>query len=319
MSGPRRILSRIAIVAALALVGACNDSPVTPPVSPPPPQPTTTAPASVDNSCGDATESWRPPATMPVPGQMPAGSHMATIAARGRLIVGTSQDTLLFSSRNPFSGSIEGYDIDVARLIAQALFGDPNRIQIVVVPNSDRIKAVRNGAVDLVAETMTINCARRSAIDFSTVYYEAGQKILVPTSSGATSLDDLAGQTVCAAAGSTSIDPVLASPAKPELVTKPTWGQCLVAFQQNRVDAISTDDTILAGLAAQDPYAKVVGPRFTNEPYGLGISQAHPEFTRFVNGVLALARADGSLARAADRWMGKYSPPDPLPEPRYRD
>ncbi|MCE5289999.1 MAG: glutamate ABC transporter substrate-binding protein [Nocardiaceae bacterium] len=312
----KRLAFNIALIAVVAGLGACSESPQ------PPPQasaPSTTAPATADTSCGDPTASLRPPDQLPAPGNMPEGSFMATIAARGRVVVGTSQDTLLFSSRNPFTGSIEGFDIDVARLIAQAVLGDPNKIQIVVIPNSDRIKDVQNGTVDLVAETMTINCQRRAAIDFSTVYYQAGQKVLVPTTSSATSLDDLGGKTVCAVAGSTSINAIVTSPAHPKLLTEPTWGECLVAFQQNRADAISTDDTILAGLAAQDPYAKVVGPRFTDEPYGLGISQAHPEFTRFVNGVLAQARAAGTLEQIADRWLGRYSAPAPLPDARYRD
>jgi polar amino acid transport system substrate-binding protein len=250
---------------------------------------------------------------------MPAGTFMATIQARGRLIVGTSQDTLLFSSRNPFTGNIEGFDIDTARLVAQAIFGDPSKIQIVVIPNSSRIPDVQNNTVDLVAETMTINCARDQQVDFSTVYYDAGQKILVPTSSKATSLADLGGKTVCAAAGATSIDAIKAAANHPTLLIQPSWGDCLVAFQQNRADAISTDDTILAGLAAQDPYAKVIGPRFTDEPYGLAISKSHPEFTRFVNGVLARERADGTWTALFKRWLSKYAPTPAPPAARYRD
>jgi polar amino acid transport system substrate-binding protein len=278
-----------------------------------------TATPVADTSCADPTASLRPPAVMPKPGAMPAGSFMATIAARGRLIVGTSQDTLLFSSRNPFTGNIEGFDIDTARLVAKAIFGDPNKLQIVVIPNSARIPDVQNNTVDLVAETMTVNCDRDKLVDFSTVYYDAGQKILVPITSTATSLADLGGKTVCAAAGATSIDAIKAAPSHPKLLTEPSWGDCLVAFQENRADAISTDDTILDGLAAQDPYAKVVGPRFTDEPYGLAISKSHPDFTRFVNGVLAAERADGTWAQLFKHWLGKFAPAQQPPVAHYRD
>ncbi|MBV9823797.1 MAG: glutamate ABC transporter substrate-binding protein, partial [Actinobacteria bacterium] len=219
----------------------------------------------------------------------------------------------------PFTGSVEGFDIDTARLVAQAIFGDPDKIQIVVIPNSARIPDVQKGTVDLVAETMTVNCARTELVDFSTVYYDAGQKILVPSTSRATSLADLGGKTVCSAAGSTSIDAIKAAPSRPVLLTEPSWGDCLVAFQQNRADAISTDDTILAGLAAQDPYAKVVGPRFTDEPYGLAISKSHPEFTRFVNGVLARERGDGTWTALFKRWLAKYAPVPAPPAAHYRD
>jgi polar amino acid transport system substrate-binding protein len=304
-------------IVVAVFTAACTESPAAPSTSSPASPAPTSAPAPA--ACDDPTASLRPPETLPTPGDMPPGSFMETIVKRGRLIVGTSQDTLLFSARNPFTGLIEGYDIEVARLVAAALLGDPDKIQVVVIPNRDRVQNVQNGTVDLVAETMTINCERRAQIDFSTVYYQAGQKILVPKTSTATSLDDLGGQTVCAVSGSTSIDAILASPARPRLRTEPTWGQCLVAFQRNQADAISTDDSILAGLAAQDPYAKVVGARFTDEPYGLGVSQEHPEFTRFINGVLEQARANGTLDQLRDRWLGRYAPLEPLPDVRYRD
>jgi polar amino acid transport system substrate-binding protein len=282
---------------------------VTPSVSP------TAAPAS----CGDPTASLRPPSALPKPGAMPAGSFMAKIAARGYLVVGTSADTLLFSSRDPFTGSIVGFDIDTAGLIAQAIFGDSSKIQIVVIPNSARIAETQSGAVDLVAETMTVNCARIKQVDFSTVYFEAGQRILVANNSKVKSIADLGGKRVCAASGSTSLDAIKAARSRPIPVVARGWGDCLVDFQQNEVDAISTDDTILAGLAAQDPYAQVRGPRFTAEPYGLAISKSHPEFTRFVNGVLARARADGTWNRLDDRWLSKYGLASKPPEPHYRD
>jgi len=321
-----RIAVTGAVLALTAALSACGTGAPAAPTNAAAAAPTGSAPSraisavpAAGNSCGDATASLRPPATMPAPGAMPAGSFMATIAARGRLIVGTSQDTLLFSSRNPFTGNIEGFDIDTARLVAKAIFGDPNKIQIVVIPNSARIPHVQNETVDLVAETMTVNCARDKLVDFSSIYYDAGQKILVPTTSSATSLNDLGGKTVCAVSGATSIDAIKAATSHPTLLTEKSWGDCLVAFQQNKADAISTDDTILAGLAAQDPYAKVAGPRFTDEPYGLAINKSHPEFTRFVNGVLARERADGTWTQLFKRWLSKYAPLTAPPEAHYRD
>ncbi len=226
---PSRAATCGLLLAAAAVLTACTGgathapaaagSPVAPAGS------AATAVPAADTSCGDATASLRPPATLPAPGAMPAGSFMATIAARGRLIVGTSQDTLLFSSRNPFTGEVEGFDIDTARLVAQAIFGDPNKIQIVVIPNSARIPDVQKGTVDLVAETMTVNCARDKLVDFSTVYYDAGQRILVPSTSRAASLADLGGKTVCAAAGSTSIDAIKAATQPPDPADRTQLGR----------------------------------------------------------------------------------------------
>ena len=251
---------------------------------------------------------------------MPAGTYMRTIQDRGRLILGTSQDTLLFSSRNPFTGKIEGFDVDMGRQIAQAIFGDPDKIQIRVIGYDERVEAVdAEEPVDLVADTMTANCDRWGDVDFSSIYYDAGQKVLVSSTSDAKGIGDLGGKKVCAAQGSTSYDNIAAAASKPVPVAKSGFADCLVAFQQNEVDAISTDDTILVGLAAQDPYAKVVGPRMSREPYGMAISNKHPEFTRFVNAVLERNRANGTWKRTYERWLGDFGPAPRPPAAEYRD
>lgn len=249
---------------------------------------------------------------------MPAGSYMAAIQKRGRLVLGTSQDTLLFSARNPFTGNVEGFDVDMARLVAKAIFGDPNKIQIKVISYDKRVADAADGTVDIVADTMTANCDRWKDVNFSTIYYDAGQKVLVSSDSTAKSINDLGGKKVCAAAGSTSLDNIGKVASKPIAVSEPGFGDCLVAFQQNQVDAISTDDTILAGMAAQDPYAKVVGKAFTSEPYGMAMSQSHPEFTRFVNAVLAQAKADGTWTSLYKKWLPAFGTPPAPPAAEYK-
>jgi polar amino acid transport system substrate-binding protein len=142
--------------------------------------------------------------------------------------------------------------------------------------------------------------------------------VLVSSDSTAKSIDDLGGKKVCAASGSTSFDNIGKVATKPIAVAKPSFGDCLVAFQQNDVDAISTDDTILAGMAAQDPYAKVVGPRFTEEPYGMAMSPKSPEFARFVNAVLEKAKADGTWTATYKRWLGAFGAAPQPPKAEYR-
>jgi len=313
---------RLLVVGGLAVALAGCTGPATPGPAPAPaastvaPAPAPSAAAGTANAC-DPRASLRPGA-LPRPEQLPAGSYQAAIRKRGRLIVGTSADTLLFSARNPFTGVIEGFDVDIARQVARAIFGDPDRLQIVVVPNASRIAAVMSGRVDLVAETMTITCDRLRMVAFSTVYYQAGQKVLVSRASTATGIDDLGGKRVCAAAGSTSLTAIRAARSRPVAVAAASQAECLVRFQQGTVDAISTDDTILLGLAAQDPYAKVVGSAFTDEPYGLAISREHPDFTRFVNAVLERARQDGTWATLYRRWLGQFGPAPAPPAARYQ-
>jgi polar amino acid transport system substrate-binding protein len=136
----------------------------------------------------------------------------------------------------------------------------------------------------------------------------------VQTNSPVKSIADLGGKKVCATTGSTSIANIRAAPSHPIPVAVPYWTDCLVLLQQGDVAAISTDDSILAGLAAQDPWTKIVGPRFSNEPYGLAISQQHPDFVRFVNAVLQQMRTDGQWAASYAHWVGI---PVPAPPPAH--
>jgi polar amino acid transport system substrate-binding protein len=316
----RVALAAVAALAVLAAAGCSGDSSPLPGRPNASAGPTATSAAPVDTKCRPR-ESFKPVGALPAPGRMPAGSYMAEIFKRGRLILGTSQDTLLFSSRNPFTGKVEGFDVDMGRQVADAIFGDPDKIQIKVIGYDKRVSSAVDGSVDLVADTMTANCARWKDVHFSTIYYDAGQKVLVSTASDAKRIEDLGGKKVCAAKGSTSYDnigKVAAEPKPPIAVDRPGFGDCLVAFQRNEVDAISTDDTILVGLAAQDPYAKVVGPRFTDEPYGMAMSNEHPEFTRFVNAVLAKNRANGTWKSTYERWLGDFGAAPPPPVAEYR-
>lgn len=285
-----------------------------------------------DTGCngGRPTASLAPSGPLPSPGQMPAGSYMATIARRGYLVAGVDQNTLLWGYRNPDTGQLTGFDIDMVRQIADAIFGDssPTHLHLVVVPNADRVSAVQSGDVDIVAETMTINCSREKSVDFTTEYYDAAQELLVPKGSSINSERSLAGKRVCASTGSTSLtnlaalDRTLALVPSVQLWEAPDQPDCLVMLQQGQVDAVSTDDTILQGLAAQDPETRLVaGVRIADEPYGMAISKLHPEFTRFVNAVLEEERADGAWSAIWTQELGPtlHTPAPPPPAPLYRN
>jgi polar amino acid transport system substrate-binding protein len=318
----RRSLAALALCAAL--VAGCSSSGdetmFAPATTQPPPTTATTAAPPVPQECdndGTQLESYAPEGALPAPGRMPDGSHMRTIQDRGRLVVGVSADTLLFGARNPISGQIEGFDIDMLKQVAKAIFGDENAIEYRVITYAQRLPSLENGDVDIVAHTMTINCVRWQRIAFSTQYFDAGQRVLVRSDSQAEEVEQLGGSSICAADGSTNIDNIRAVEASPpiETVGVTDLTDCLVLFQQGRVDAVTGDDTVMAGFAAQDPYAKVIGRNFTAEPYGLGISLEHPEFVRFVNGVLERMRADGTWTGIYDRWLGDVFEQIPSPPP----
>jgi polar amino acid transport system substrate-binding protein len=245
---------------------------------------------------------------------MPAGSTMAKIYHQGYLRVGVDQTTEFFGYRNA-QGNLVGFDDEVAQQIAKAIFGNPNAIRFVVITSAQRIPDVRSGTVDLVADNMTITCDRLEKVAFSSDYYNAGQTILVPSNSRVTSIHQLGGQRVCAAAGTTSINEIGQQRPEPIPVSVQNWTDCLVLLQQGQVAAISTDNSVLVGLAAQDPDTKMIKEPFTCEPHGLAMSNAPGarDFVRFVNGVLEQMRTDGEWQHLYDQWvaqhLGAQSPP----------
>jgi polar amino acid transport system substrate-binding protein len=250
---------------------------------------------------------------------MPAGSTMGKIAERGRLIVGVDQNQYLFGYRNPFTQQLEGFDIDVARQIARAIFGDPNQIQFRVVSGAEREAVLESGEVDVVVRTYSITCERKSKVAFSTVYFYAEQKILVRKGSGIRSAKDLSGKRACAVSGTTSAAKLFGLDPRPTVVGAPTWTDCLVMLQQGQIDAIGTDGVVLAGLAAQDPGVEVVGPKISVEPYGVGIKKSNEDLVRFVNAVPDRMRDDGTWEALYNANLRSFGASPGPPSPKYQD
>ena len=277
----------------------------------PSPTPTTTA------SCTNLTASLRPTPADASP--QPPTPSLDAIRARGRLIVGLDTGSNLMSFRDPATGRLEGFDVDIAREIARDLLGDPEKIEYRILTSDDRIAALQESMVDVVVKTMTITCERREKVDFSTQYFSAEQRIQVLQGSSVRGIDDLAGKRVCAARGTTSATRIQQLQPEATVVTVPMWSDCLVVLQQGQVDAISTDDTILAGLASQDPYLMMVGGSLGVEPYGIGVNKDNPDLVRFVNGTLDRIRGDGPWNRIYDRWLSVLGPSPGPPPAVYRD
>jgi polar amino acid transport system substrate-binding protein len=274
---------------------------------------TTTTAASAAPDC-NPLESYEPTFPLPPPGEMPGGTYMEVIQERGRLVVGVSADTLLFGARDPITGEIAGFDIDVLRAVAEAIFGDPDAIEYRVITYAQRLPSLQDGSVDLVAHTMTINCARWEQIAFSTEYFTAGQSLLVQRDSGIEHPRDFTeDDTVCVAAGSTNLEEMERNYADVALEVVPDLTDCLVLFQQSAVTAITGDNTVMAGFAAQDPYGEATPELFTTEPYGIGVNLDHPEMVEFVNLVLEEMRADGRLLAIGQEWLGDAAPADVPP------
>ena len=323
MTTTRRLRTGLAATAVVlvAVTAACGATDV--PESLPGPTSTTTEvpappPDAQDPTCtnrtaereGSVVRSLRPDAAAEralATGQFPAGSYMQAIRDRGRLRVGVDTSTNLFSSVDPRTGEFLGFDADMAREMARALLGSPDLVEFVAIPYSRRVDILAQQpepGVDMVIDTFTINCVRDDSIDFSSEYFTSTQKLLVRVDDPADSIDDFGGRPVCAAANSTSIENLAALPdPTPIPVAVTDQADCLVLLQQGQVDAISTDDTILAGMVAQDPNTRIAGDPFSAEPYGIGLPPNRPEYVRFVNAALEEVRTSGRWAELYAEWL----------------
>jgi polar amino acid transport system substrate-binding protein len=265
-----------------------------------------TASTAAAPACNPEASSLAP---LPGPPQVTPGSFMAKIKARGYLIAGVDANTYHFEYFNPRDGNFEGFDIDMIKAVAQAIFGNPNQVEYKAITDAEREPDIENGSVDIVAHTMTISCDRLEHVDFSTVYFDAHQQVLVLDGSTVAGAASLAGQKVCATGGSDSMGGIEAY--HPKAVLVPYITDCLVQLQQGQVAAITSDNSILEGLEAQDPYTKIVGSYLTNEPYGLAIAKTHPDFVRFVNAVLEKERTSGAWQASYRSWVGSPAPQPP--------
>jgi polar amino acid transport system substrate-binding protein len=300
-------LTRSAIaVGTLAVLAACSgvtyaETPV--PAKPVAPATTPAAPNPAPAQCADPVRSYDPLPKLPPASEIADRTVRKQILDRGHLVVGVSADTYLWGARNPLTGQIEGFDIDIARAVAQSLFGDPNRIQLRVITAAERIPVLQDRKVDMVVRNMTITCDRWEKVAFSAEYYHSGQKVLVARGSEAQTLADLKGQRVCAPRGTSTLANLEKVPGVIPVPADNHTG-CLVLFQQGKADAITGDDTVLAGLAAQDPYAVVTkAPALSDEPYGIAVNHDDVYLVRYLNRLLADMEADGRWKQIYDRWL----------------
>lgn len=242
------------------------------------------------------------------------GTLLRKIQDRGTLIVGTRTDSPTFCYQNPQTKQLEGFDIAMAREIAAYIFGDPNKVEFKTLTSAERIPLVKSGAVDLVIATMTITEDRLKEVDFSVVYYVAGQRLLVPQASSIKGLADVDGKKVGAVKGTTSAAN-LRKATKAQVVEFESWADAAKAMMNNQVDAVSTDDTILYGLQLANPGTKVVGSQFSYEPYGMAMLKNEPDFANAVNTVIKNLKASGKWKTIWQAEVGNKVGITVAPEP----
>ena len=241
---------------------------------------------------------------------------MAAIKAKGRLIVGTSGDKPLLAARDPRTGQLQGIDIDLSREVARAIFGDPDRVEFRTISSADRTPALTEGRVDMVAHSMTMTCDRWKQVGFSTSYYRDGQRLLVRLDSPAKEAEDLKTSIICAARGTTAVDSLRRLGIQ-NLLEVDDAADCLARFQRDEIDAIASTEINLRGAQQQDPYAKIIGRRMSDESRGLAFPRENVDFIRFVNALLERLRADGTLNTILQNRLAPLKMAVSIDEPTY--
>ncbi len=250
-----------------------------------------------------------------------SGTTMAKLQKDGKIRVGTKFDQPLFGQKNPTTGKVEGFDVEIAKIIAKELGLDPESdIEYTESISKNREPFIEAGKVDIVVATYTINDTRKEKVSFAGPYYVAGQDILVnKDDTSVTGVDSLAGKKVCSVEGSTSEKNIKEKAPQAQLTVFDTYTKCIEAMKDGRVVATSTDNVILLGLIDKNPgLFKLVGNTFTQEPYGIGMKKDDTDFRTFVNDVLEKAYQDGRWAAAFAATAGKVATGTPVPPPVNR-
>ena len=245
------------------------------------------------------------------------GTTMAELAEAGSITIGTKFDQPLFGLVGP-DGVPVGFDVEIGKIIAGKLGISEENIEWVETVSANREPFIQNGQVDIVVATYTINDKRKEVVSFAGPYFLAGQSIMVlADNEDIKSEDDLVGEKVCSVTGSTPAAKLAEIGAVPVLTD--TYTNCLEPLRSGQVVAVSTDNVILAGLAAQNEGEfKVVGEPFTEEPYGIGLAKDDTEFRMWINDVLEAAEEDGRYEEAWNETAGTVLPfVDPPAVDRY--
>lgn len=220
------------------------------------------------------------------------------------------------------SGTYVGFDVDVAKYIAKSLGYSEDEIIWKEAPSKQREAMLQNGDVDMILATYSITDDRKRVVSFAGPYFVAGQDLLVRKGeTGINGPQDLNGKRLCSVTGSTSAVTVKERFAsKVQLMEQPGYAECATALLSGIVDAVTTDDIILAGLAsASRGRLRVVGKPFTVERYGVGIKKGDTKLASQINNAITEMIQDGSWKRAIDDNTkgvaytpnAKYNPPTP--------
>jgi glutamate transport system substrate-binding protein len=235
---------------------------------------------------------------------------------RGKVIIGVKEDQPNLGYKDPTTNTYSGFDVEIARLVAAQLGFGQDKIEYKAVPSANREQAISNGDIDYYVGTYSITDKRKQQVSFAGPYFIAGQDLLVRKDDTAiTGPDALAGKSVCSATGSTSIQRIKEKYPQAKTVEFEKYSQCVEQLLGKQVDAVTTDDAILKGYAAEQPdQLKVVGKPFSKEKYGVGLPKDDKALRDKVNDIIDAAVKDGTWKKIYDSTLGKSGTPADAPK-----
>lgn len=235
-----------------------------------------------------------------------ASDDLSRIEQKGKIIVGVRDDASPFGFRDK-NGILVGYDIDLARILAQNILGNSSAVEFVPVTASNRIMKLNSGEVDCLIATMSITNQRQQILDFSMPYYMAGQAILVRNTSKATSLRDFEGNKLIIVYGSTSERNLRSNVPEVTVLGYKTYNDAYKALKSGKAEGIVADDTILLNFAFNDKSVKLLPKRYSKEPYAIAFRKGE-QSARLIsktNYVIENLQSTGKLNRLQEKWKIK--------------
>ncbi len=256
------------------------------------------------SACGGSSSTTTNPPVAEKP-SFAADSTMAKLASAGKITIGTKFDQPLFGQKG-LDGKPVGFDVEIGKLIAAKLGIPADKIEWVETVSANREQFIKQGKVDMIVATYTINDKRKKEVDFAGPYYEAGQALMVNKDNNTiTKPEDVKGKNVCSVTGSTPASTIVEKYGA-VLVPAATYSACLEPLRNKQVEAITTDNVILAGFVAKEPDAFKLASEetFTKEPYGIGLKKDDTAFRMWINDQLEGFDKDGSYKKAWEDTAG---------------
>ena len=231
-----------------------------------------------------------------------------------KVTIGIKFDQPGLGLKNP-DGTYSGFDVDVATFVAEQLGYTPDKIEWKEAVSAQRENLIDNDQVDYIVATYSITDERKKRVDFAGPYLETGQSLLVQsTNTDITGKDSLSGKILCSVKGSTPAQKIKDEFPTVQLQEYPNYSACVEALKSGKVAAVTTDEVILAGYAAQSPGAfKLVGGTFSEENYGIGLKKGDTELLNKINDALKKMEADGAWAAAFEKNLGPAGIKTPAP------